>query len=92
MLKIKIGFSEVKVVRVRVRVNPNPNHEQLILDKQTNKCCHCFSGNVRVSSAGVDREVADSLRIVIRAGREDCGVNTTVGDGNQSKKSSSICY
>ncbi|XP_067023578.1 protocadherin Fat 4-like isoform X2 [Acropora muricata] len=42
-------------------------------------------GNVRVSSAGVDREVADSLRIVIRAGPEDCGVNTTIGDGNQNE-------
>ena len=67
-------------------------HDQLILDKQANNCCHFVSGNVRVSSAGVDREVADSLRIVIRAGPEDCGVNTTIGDGNQSKISCSVTY
>ena len=66
--------------------------EQLILDKQTTNCCHCVSGYVRVSSAGVDREVADSLRIVIRAGPEDCGVNTTIGDGNQSKISCSVTF
>jgi len=44
------------------------------------------AGFLRVSSAGVDREEADTLRLVIRAGREDCGVNKTGGDENTSKK------
>jgi len=44
------------------------------------------AGFLRVSSAGVDREEADTLRLVVRAGREDCGVNKTGGDENTSKK------
>lgn len=43
------------------------------------------AGFVRVSSAGVDREVTDTFRLVVRAGRQDCGVNNTGGDGNQGK-------
>ena len=43
------------------------------------------TGFVRVSSAGVDREVTDTFRLVVRAGRQDCGVNNTDGDGNQGK-------
>ena len=38
-----------------------------------------------MSSAGVDREVTDTFRLVVRAGRQDCGVNNTDGDGNQGK-------
>ena len=45
-----------------------------------------FLGFLRVSSGGVDREIADTFRLVIRAGREDCGVNNTGGDGNESKR------
>ena len=41
---------------------------------------------MRVSSAGVDREVTDTFRLVVRAGRADCGVNNTDGDGNTGKK------
>lgn len=43
------------------------------------------TGFVRVSSAGVDREVTDTFRLVVRAGRQDCGLNNTDGDGNQGK-------
>lgn len=45
-----------------------------------------MAGYLRVSSGGVDREVADTFQLVIRAGREDCGVNNTGGDGNSSKR------
>ena len=38
-----------------------------------------------MSSAGVDREVTDTFQLVVRAGRQDCGVNNTDGDGNQGK-------
>lgn len=38
-----------------------------------------------MSSAGVDREVTDTFRLVVRAGRQDCGVNNTDGDDNQGK-------
>lgn len=40
-------------------------------------------GYLRVSSGGVDREVADTFRLVIRAGREECGINNTE-NSNQS--------
>ncbi|KAJ7336041.1 hypothetical protein OS493_013416 [Desmophyllum pertusum] len=42
-------------------------------------------GFVRVSSGGVDREVTDTFRLVVRAGPQDCGVNNTDGDGNQAE-------
>lgn len=41
-------------------------------------------GFVRVSSAGVDREVTSSFQLVVRAGRADCGINST-GDGNTAE-------
>ena len=62
-------------------------------------------GYLRVGLGGVDREVAETFRLVIRAGREECGVNNTE-NGNQSTKiygilhtrlnyaiaSSSVCF
>ena len=40
-------------------------------------------GYLRVGLGGVDREVAETFRLVIRAGREECGVNNTE-NSNQS--------